>query len=659
MRRLAVVAVALAVCVPVLSHTQTPPTQGFPTFGAGVDVVQLDVSVSDKAGHPIRNLAVEDFDVRIDGRPSPVVSFEAVDLPAAPPASAPWLRELAPDVVTNDGRAGRVIVIVMDDASFGQAAGEETGQWAIEKMRGVARTVVANLSPTDLAAVVHTEDNHTAQDFTRDRARLLHAIDTAPVFPGQSTRGIPPPNPAEMNSSQYRLLLEEARLVNDQFGDLRGSCMCGVCSLDTLADVAESLRSLSGQRKTIFYLSVGLVVPLEIDDSGKPDGSCAIQKHEAMAKAFRAAALSNVTIEAIDPKGLVRGEMGGSPLHNPTTMRLEFLRTVAETTGGHVVVNTNAPEQHVPSILNDSRSYYLLGVRSPSPETDGRIHPIEITVDRPDVVVRTRRGYYAPTRREQERLAQAASRSNAAAAITGVLPAAGARLELDAVPLQGMDGRPTIAIVTAGQLDGPDRRTVEIELGAFRPETGDRVESLRQVVDVVPDATGRYEIALRLRIKPGVYQLRAGVAAEGQPAASVYADVDVPDFSKANLSLSGLILGSSTARTGPSEDGLPFPPTTRRIFSQDDNIGAYLRVYQEHASAPAPTLTALVVDERNQFATLRPATAAPRSTPQRGTGYLFPLPLRTLASGQYMLFVEAVAGDTRLTRAVRFTVAPR
>ena len=132
--------------------------------------------------------------------------------------------------------------------------------------------------------------------------------------------------------------------------------MCGLCSIETLARVAESLRTLSDQRKTIVYLSVGLVVPVEITDPGRPDGSCAVQQHEAMTKAFREAALSNVAIDTIDPKGLVIGQVGGDPLHNPTTMRLEFLKTVAETTGGRVVLNNNAPEDQVAAILSAGRS---------------------------------------------------------------------------------------------------------------------------------------------------------------------------------------------------------------------------------------------------------------------------------------------------------------
>ena len=61
---------------------------------------------------------------------------------------------------------------------FGQIA-EEIDVRAVQKTREVAKAVVDELRPSDLAAVVYTENNQAAQNFTTDRKRLLTAIDAS------------------------------------------------------------------------------------------------------------------------------------------------------------------------------------------------------------------------------------------------------------------------------------------------------------------------------------------------------------------------------------------------------------------------------------------------------------------------------------------------
>ena len=40
-----------------------------PTFKSGVNLVEVDVVVTDKAGQPVRGLRQEDFEVTEDGKP--------------------------------------------------------------------------------------------------------------------------------------------------------------------------------------------------------------------------------------------------------------------------------------------------------------------------------------------------------------------------------------------------------------------------------------------------------------------------------------------------------------------------------------------------------------------------------------------------------------
>src|SRR5215468_2419083 len=79
-----------------------------PQFRAGVDLIQLDVSVLDKKTHrPVRGLTMADFSVLEDGRQQPIAAFAAVDVPDPPAVPVvdgkpvTWLRDVPPDVQSN------------------------------------------------------------------------------------------------------------------------------------------------------------------------------------------------------------------------------------------------------------------------------------------------------------------------------------------------------------------------------------------------------------------------------------------------------------------------------------------------------------------------------------------------------------------------------
>jgi hypothetical protein len=111
-RPLAIAALSSAASVLAIAQQAAQPT-----FRSGVDVVQVDVSVLDKIRVPVRGLTAADFTVLEDGKPRPIVAFVPVTL-AEPPekkAAAFWVRDVTPDVTTNDvPREGRLVVIMFD-----------------------------------------------------------------------------------------------------------------------------------------------------------------------------------------------------------------------------------------------------------------------------------------------------------------------------------------------------------------------------------------------------------------------------------------------------------------------------------------------------------------------------------------------------------------
>src|SRR4051812_11797858 len=66
---------------------QTPPPAGQqpPVFRAGTNQVRVDVTVLDRKGEPVRDLAKEDFDVREDGVPQAIDTIKLIEANGAAP----------------------------------------------------------------------------------------------------------------------------------------------------------------------------------------------------------------------------------------------------------------------------------------------------------------------------------------------------------------------------------------------------------------------------------------------------------------------------------------------------------------------------------------------------------------------------------------------
>src|SRR5688572_17149124 len=95
--------------VPIRREPLPPraPQQPIATFRAGVRAIQIDAVVTDEDGNPVRGLTIDDFEITERGKPQPITTFEAVDIPIE--AQLPDLADT--DVVTNEGE-GRIYLIV-------------------------------------------------------------------------------------------------------------------------------------------------------------------------------------------------------------------------------------------------------------------------------------------------------------------------------------------------------------------------------------------------------------------------------------------------------------------------------------------------------------------------------------------------------------------
>ena len=130
----------------------------------------------------------------------------------------------------------------------------------------------------------------------------------------------------------------------------------------TLRGVFDSLAPLPGRRKAVAFIGVG--IPLD-DGFGKPvTGGPAVEVMELLNQAFRAAQRANVNVYPLDPGGLrapYNMGQGSQDPGNPGFYNREFLKTVAENTGGIAVVDTN--DAHARNPAGAARERLLLPAR--------------------------------------------------------------------------------------------------------------------------------------------------------------------------------------------------------------------------------------------------------------------------------------------------------
>jgi VWFA-related protein len=580
--------------------SQTTPSSQLPTFRTSVDVVELDVTVLDKDRHPVKGLTAADFTVLERGKPQLIVAFNSIDVPAPTQVSAPWMRDAPLDVVSN-AESRRLVTIVMDDAYT------KLEPDVMKRAKQIARNAVEQLGPSDLASVVFTFLGR-AQNFTADRTQLLAAIDS---YTPKTIRSEPPVVCLPVHRS---------------------------CDVETLATVASTLLTASPGRKVVILISGGR--GFTFGEMGNPSSRNEASELEEM---FTNLQRANATVYAFDAHGL---EVEHGP--NPS------LYSFAESTGGRAFVNTNDPASYVGGAFLESSTYYLVGFQSSDPGTDGGFRKIEVKVNRPGFEVRTRSGYYAPKK--------AASRP--AGAVINGLPSGDLPVHATAAPF-AVRGRREAEVIIMARMEPlnatPDLTKVALAATAIDTDSKS-YGTQRQTMEVTSTPGSRIhpDLPSHLPLPPGRYMVRLAAESEGRTG-TVFVDVEVPDFAKSPLPLSGLVLQrGSAARVADKVIAslIPVAPTAGREFSTADEVTVFLRVYQGGKGRVAPVrMLAKVTNERNNVTSNQEAVIEVDEFGEtRAADYRVALPVAHLSPGAYLLEVDARSGTRRVLRSARFTI---
>jgi VWFA-related protein len=692
--------------VTVAARGQEPQEPPQVTFQVEVSYVDVDAIVTDEKGNFVSGLTREDFEVFEDGKPQKLEMFSYVELPIEPPdrfgASG---RPVSVDTRSNRRRFdGRVYVLVLDDLDISPL------RTALVKT-AAREFVERHLSANDLAAVVYTSGRSDAtQDFTSDRQLLLAAIDkfigrrlrssAAEIlerhYQNELTRGLG----ENLHADPAASAIKDARAgggIRDPEREQRALAV-----LDTLKNLGEFLSSVRGRRKAVLLFSEGVEMPMsELYGSIHTPTDVV----GAIRDAVTAAARSNVNFFALDPRGLIgmtseyielagsgapevaTGAFGVLNVHQGllTEMRVsqDSLRTLAEETGGFAAVNQNLLGTAFERIVDANSRYYVLGYYPPSSARDGRFHRIEVRVKRPGLRVSARRGYAAPRGRtpsERKRDAEARRRREARRGTDNVtstelrealdtpLQQSGLSFSVQAAPFRHNQKEASIALAIdidgdrfqfvskdngaafANNLeltffginqDGRAQRATRTELNlALRPESHQRVK------------THGLRVNPRITLEPGRYQVRVGAReiVAGQ-IGTVFYDLQVPDFRKDPLMLSGLLL-SSSAQTSmaalpdpAAPKSLPAPATSRRTFSQSETLTVFAEIYDNGSRQQARQIDTVVtlLSEGGQEVFSSTDLIANPSTALGWTAYGWTtgIPLKELPPGRYLLKLEA------------------
>lgn len=179
-----------------------------------------------------------------------------------------------------------------------------------------------------------------------------------------------------------------------------------------------------------------------------------------------------------------------------------------------------------------------------------------------------------------------------------------------------------------------------------------------------PREGGGMGIVSALALEPGSYELRLAAELPGRDVGSVNTFVDIPDFKRERLSMSGILLHVAPEEPSAPESevtgALPFVPTALRTFTSGSALSAFVQIAQGTTRSDALAAVALrvqVVDTRG--AALRDQSLPlPASTFQsnRTANPKVTIPLSGLPSGHYLLRMTAAADERTAERTVRFEI---
>ena len=368
-----------------------------PILRSTVNLVVVDVEVTDSSGRPVKGLKASDFTVLEDGKPQKISSFVYADVEGfaragadagkpvvVPVAGSPSKSELGSMV-----RDRRLILLFFDLTSL------HTDD-LLRAREAAIHFVKAQMSPADLVGAV-TLGNRLGllANFTNDKQTLLAALDR--LQPGVES------NLADLASASAQE--GEADVTEDTGAawtpdDTEFNVFNTDRKLEAMQDLARLLAAIPG-KKIVMQFTGG------ITQTGE-------ENRTAVEAATDAANRADVSFYSVDARGLFAEVPGGDASHaaaggtamfsgaavlRQSQMRensRDTLETLAADTGGRAFFDLGNLSKAFSQVQEDTDGYYLLGYTPSDTRKNGRWRAIKVKLNRGGLRLRYRTGYYGP-----------------------------------------------------------------------------------------------------------------------------------------------------------------------------------------------------------------------------------------------------------------------
>ena len=416
------------------------------------NLLQLDVTVTDKSGKQVRDLKAEDFEIFESGKPRTITNFSYVDttsVPASEPSPTPTPRKdkessiapITPPRKLRPDQVRRAIALVVDDLRMSA----ESVHFARNSLR---KYVDQQVQPGDLVAIIRTSAGIGAlQQFTGDKQQLYAAIERVRMVArsGQKFGAFTSVNMLDRleNQTTNSLLADagenesptaQRRREQGITGDSTTSTVLSeyrdtlftVGTLGALNFVVRGLKELPG-RKAVVLLSDGISI-FNANSSGEDRNERVLAALRTVVDNANRASVVFYTLDArgiqpdsftaadstsgepIPPTGSgppgsrlsgIQPDMAGTVFSSRSGEMFEGqngLNYLARETGGLSLFNSNDLNKGIRNALEDIGGYYLIGYRPDENTFDSKGQPrfTSWTVkvkNRDDLRVRTRRGF--------------------------------------------------------------------------------------------------------------------------------------------------------------------------------------------------------------------------------------------------------------------------
>lgn len=380
-----------------------------------VNVVNVDVFVTDKKGNRITDLTAEDFEIYENGKPMKISNFYRVEegrrlrlpLPAPEPRMSegePALEEPEVDEVPEDQRLH--LVVYVDNFNIRPINRNRV-------LGDLRRFLLEKLDRDDrIMLISYDRSTKIEQPFTSD-IRLV----AQKTFDLEKRTGSAVMRDSERD--QAIELIDDARSPFEAISHARMYAQSVendlTFTLRALKEITDSLAGLPG-RKAVLYVSDGLpMVPgqdlfFAIDEKFGPRSNGVMESfnfdfNRRYQELAAEANSSGVTFYTLDARGL-EPPTAGSAEYRGRDIRFAAdrtrinnlqttLRYLANETGGFAIVNTNNPFPMLERMADDFESYYSLGY-IPAHYGDGRYYDIKVEVKGKKgkgLILRHREGY--------------------------------------------------------------------------------------------------------------------------------------------------------------------------------------------------------------------------------------------------------------------------